>query len=480
MDYLRKMAVIFTVLFVLCTVLIYILIRDFHEVEALERIRQALNYESALQQYISTHQKPIVNKLIRQGNLPEGYFEPSLLSSSYISRSIHDSYLKITRENSISDAEVYLKFASDNPTNPANLADPFETKVLNYFRQSGSKEFTKTLTKDGREYIFFAKPYTVNEPKCLQCHSNPDLAPKGMVERYGSKNGFGEKAGHLRAITALYTPLNTLGQQNNVVFLSLELLMLLVFVFIFLLIRYYTRQISQKDQFITQQTKFAAMGEMVGMIAHQWRQPLTGMGMTVDNLKLDIELQTIEEDKWMKNLDQISEQIHYLSHTIDDFRNFFKPNQERQEVYLSKLIHESLQVIQSSIDSNSIEVSVECNENLTLYTFRNDLMQILLNLIKNAQDAYVENSICPRPIEIKVYENQNNVIIQVIDQAGGIPEAIMDKIFDPYFSTKDEKNGTGLGLYMTRMIIMDHFGGNILVSSSKGSTEFEIILPKGH
>jgi len=186
----------------------------------------------------------------------------------------------------------------------------------------------------------------------MQCHGDPKDAPAQMIEKFGDINGFYEKLGDTRAIVALYVPLGHDDEQFYVVLLSLLSLSFSVFLSIFLIIAYYAKKVIEKDKLIAKQSKFVAMGEMIGMIAHQWRQPLTGMGMTVDNLKLDIELETIDEKQWTKSLDLIKTQIHYLSHTIDDFRNFFKPEQSPQEVELSAFLDEVLQITEANLKQN--------------------------------------------------------------------------------------------------------------------------------
>jgi signal transduction histidine kinase len=296
---------------------------------------------------------------------------------------------------------------------------------------------------------------------------------------YSENNGFGESKGHLRAIVAVYTPIDADNKEMLLFFWSIEGLMSFIFLLIYGVIYHYSQTITQKDALIARQSRFAAMGEMIGMIAHQWRQPLTGMSMTVSNMKLDIELSMVDEKKWEQQLDIIEKQIAYLSHTIDDFRNFFKPNQALVLVNIKELIEGSLGVIASTLSSHNIEITIVCDDHIVLNTSRNDLMQVLLNLIKNAKDAYVDTGISPSSLTIEVTKDERLVKIMVKDNAGGISPTIIHDIFNPYFSTKDEKNGTGLGLYMSKMIIEEHLGGKLEVSSSNGSTQFIILLPIG-
>lgn len=467
---LRFIALIMIVLFLLSSAFFYRLLNHYYENEAFKRIEQAVGFDKALQSYINDFQKPSVYGLIQTGHLPKDFFDPTLLSSTFIANHVNDLFV------SKSTAFVRLKFASDNPTNSRNRATVYESVVLEKFRAQQFKSYRDKVVVDGKENLFYALPVTLNTNECLKCHGSPSDAPKQMRKMYGDNSGFGEKRDHLRAIVAIYTPIETDNDEMIFFFWSVESLMLFVFGLIYGLIYYYSHTISKKDELLARQSRFAAMGEMIGMIAHQWRQPLTGVGMTVNNMKLDIELSMIDEAKWTQQLEVIESQITYLSHTIDDFRNFFKPNQKLSEVNIKGLVDDALRVIESSLKSHDIAVTIVCDD-FVVNSARNDLMQVLLNLIKNAQDAYIQTQIVPCPLDIEVVPSNGWLTISIKDSAGGISPKIIHDIFNPYFSTKDEKNGTGLGLYMSKMIVEEHLGGKLDVVSDKGMTQFSIRLP---
>ena len=232
-------------------------------------------------------------------------------------------------------------------------------------------------------------------------------------------------------------------------------------------------EIREKDSLMVQQSKNAAMGEMISMIAHQWRQPLSSVSAISSKLKLQSQLgvmDNIEED-----MQEIIELSRYLSDTIDDFRNYFKPTLNRQETLLSEIIERSIKFTSHYLLSNDIEVQNRL-EDCTLLVIRNDIIQVFINIIKNSIDAFVENKIKNRKIEISSYIEKSSLHVRVKDNAGGISVDIIDAIFDEYFSTKGEK-GTGLGLYMSKMIIEKRYEGEFDVFSVNDETIFDVKLP---
>ena len=262
------------------------------------------------------------------------------------------------------------------------------------------------------------------------------------------------------------------------IYLVLNLFSLVVFIIIYFTRRYFFIELNNRDILLSKQSRFAALGEMISMIAHQWRQPLTGMSMSINNLLLDYELGESDAKRSKETLELVNKQILYLSTTIDDFKNFFKPDRESVRVNLKELVTDSYMIIDSSLKSSAIVVKNEIKPSIVIKTKRNDVVQVILNLVKNSMDAYKENKSKDREIIISAKESLKTLLIIIKDSAGGIPSDIIEKIFDPYFSTKDKKNGTGLGLYMSKMIVEDHLAGELSVMTKDKSTIFTIKLPK--
>jgi PAS domain S-box-containing protein len=241
-----------------------------------------------------------------------------------------------------------------------------------------------------------------------------------------------------------------------------------------------TSQIELKAQqnLLVEQSKSAAMGEMISMIAHQWRQPLQAVSILIQKLPLIKMIDGNISDEILENvISQVSSQVDYMSKTIDDFRDFFKPNKKKEEVYIKNVVEKSIDFLEYLFKLNSIKVNYQNSSTSSLKIYLNEIVQVFVNLVKNSSDAMLEKNIENRLINIKSYEKNNYLFIEFEDNAGGIKNDVLSKIFDPYFSTKSNKNGTGLGLYMSKTIIEEHSGGNIDVYNTNFGAKFVIKLP---
>ena len=235
----------------------------------------------------------------------------------------------------------------------------------------------------------------------------------------------------------------------------------------------------EKDRQILQQSRLAQMGEMISMIAHQWRQPLSAISATSHAINIKAQLNKLDKDTSIELSEKISEYSQHLSNTIDDFRAFFQSNKEKEETNFITLINSVLGIIEASIDTKNIKLIKDFDTLENFISYPNEIKQVILNLIKNAEDVLVERKIKQPYIKIKTSKTDSHLILQVSDNAGGISKEIINHIFDPYFSTKKQKDGTGLGLYMSKTIIEDHCNGNLYVSNTKDGTLFSIEIARG-
>ncbi len=228
----------------------------------------------------------------------------------------------------------------------------------------------------------------------------------------------------------------------------------------------------QKENHIIQQSRLAQMGEMISMIAHQWRQPLSAISSTSSAINIKAQLTHLDNDTAIELSNKISQYAQHLSSTIDDFREFFKSNKEKRDTTYDELIQSVLNIIEVSVKNKNINLIKNLNCKDTFNTYPNEIKQVILNLIKNAEDILLEKNIKNPTIKIET----SCGILTISDNGGGISEDIKEKIFDPYFSTKTKKDGTGLGLYMSKTIIEEHCGGRLSVSNDKDGAVFSIIL----
>lgn len=236
------------------------------------------------------------------------------------------------------------------------------------------------------------------------------------------------------------------------------------------------KELHNKEELMIAQSRHAAMGEMISMIAHQWRQPIAVIAMGANNIMADIELDMLNNESLKDGLNEIITQTKYLSQTIDDFKNFFKPNKEKDLVSVQEVIEEALKVMGKLLESINITVIQEYKSNIQIYTYSKELLQVFINIIRNAKEALREKKEDNRIITINEYLKNDNIIIEISDNAGGIEENIIGKVFEPYFTTKKEV-GTGLGLYMSKTIIEKHMNGKLTVYNKPAGACFKIEFP---
>jgi signal transduction histidine kinase len=235
---------------------------------------------------------------------------------------------------------------------------------------------------------------------------------------------------------------------------------------------------QEKEQLLFQQSRMAAMGEMIGAIAHQWRQPLNVIGLIIQNLQMAYEYGEMDKERINNAVATSMWQINFMSKTIDDFRNFFKPSKEKEIFDVQKVVDETIFLMKAQLQNNYIDIDVIVEkEGIAINGYPNELKHVLLNLINNGKDAILvrkakEN--CRAELTIQISEKAGKVIVEVRDTGGGIPEGLMDKIFDPYFTTKDEGTGTGIGLYISKTMIEKNLGGQLTVRNWGDGAEFRI------
>jgi signal transduction histidine kinase len=227
---------------------------------------------------------------------------------------------------------------------------------------------------------------------------------------------------------------------------------------------------KEKEQILMHQSKLAALGEMLGNIAHQWRHPLTRLSLLIQNVEMAYKMNKLDDEKFEKFKTNALGQIEYMSQTIDDFTNFFKKDTEKETFCPKEIINKALKLMEARIRQNKLEIIYEEKNTVPIEGYKSEFSQVILNIINNAIDILKEKDVENKKIWIRI----NGKTIEIEDNAGGIPEEIKDKIFEPYFTTKFQSQGTGIGLYMSRVIITQHFNGELYAYNSSNGAVFVI------
>lgn len=233
----------------------------------------------------------------------------------------------------------------------------------------------------------------------------------------------------------------------------------------------------EKDLMMIHQSRLAVLGEMLSNIAHQWRQPLHELSCMIQMLSLDLP----PESRGLPAVSEFSERgmeiIKFMSRTIEDFRNFFVPSRKPEVFDVRDAVSGSISLVSTSFKSSGIEVECDCETGCLIYGHCSEISQVLLNIINNSRDALIQKRVEAPKISICCLLKDGIVCVRIADNAGGIPDEVIDRIFEPYFTTKEKSKGTGLGLYMSRMIIERNGNGTLSVENGPEGAIFTIMLP---
>ena len=339
---------------------------------------------------------------------------------------------------------------------PQNIVRHPETSVETFIDlwttiQSGEtwKGELKNRTKDGQEYWVYSS-----------------ISPN--YDEYGKVNGYSairRDITHEKKVESLHQSLKLKSSQLQVLNDELEKR-----------IEEAVAQSKEKDQIMSHQSKLASMGEMIGNIAHQWRQPLNALSLLLQKQQILYDRNLLTSEKFKEGIDKGTTLINKMSSTIDDFRDFFKPNKTKLPFDVKDAIEGTCKLIDASLYNKSIQLTLNIQDNITVNGYENEFSQVILNIINNAQDALIQKKV--KNSEIKIYTKFEEKIINIFieDNAGGIPKDQIQRIFEPYFTTKEEGKGTGIGLYMSKMIIEENMSGRLSVVNGDKGAVFSISL----
>ena len=229
---------------------------------------------------------------------------------------------------------------------------------------------------------------------------------------------------------------------------------------------------EQSSRIMFRQSRLASMGEMMANIAHQWRQPLSELSIDLFKMKQNLG----NESEFLVTYEHAKQVIKNMSNTIDDFRNFFNANKPIENFLVSSCVDDAMTMLKGTLDRNDIKIDVKSQKNVFVYGHQSELTQVFMNILVNAKDALKNSEIKNKKIQISIKSNDKFAIIDIKDNAEAIKDDIMERIFEPYFTTKHKSSGTGLGLYMSKMIV-EHMKGEIIAENLKNWVNFKIILP---
>jgi len=227
-----------------------------------------------------------------------------------------------------------------------------------------------------------------------------------------------------------------------------------------------------------EQSKLDSMKEMMENIAHQWRQPLSQINSNVSIIDKILYDNNIVDARLEEKLQEIENITKQMSHTIDDFKNYFVNNNVKKEIDLKEIMQDAIEILSADFKEHHIKIITDFKETYPAFCYTNELKQVLIVLLNNAKDAHLARNTYQSIVKVSIYHVKNNFVIKLCDNAGGIPKSLQDKIFEPYYTTKHKSQGKGLGLFMARKIIMERLDGQISVENSGDGSCFSISLQK--
>lgn len=381
----------------------------------------------------------------------------TLMNPAYMTRQVMELY---SASYGIKEHLTSLK-----PLNPKNTPDVWERKALESFEQ-GKAEASEFYTENGEDVLRYMIPFPTKQ-ECLKCHADQ-----------------GYKIGDIRGGLSILFPLAAYKFHNASEIIGLAVTHIILLLLTLLSARFlmnkideeYAQRIEQQNLMLLQ-AKNAQMGEMLSMIAHQWRQPLNAISAASIIINMRNELKQLDPEMINEQMRFIQEQTQHMSRIINEFMNFFRPENKKVLIEPEKIMEALNNLISAQLASHGVKLVCDVSSSFNFYSYPRELEHIFLNLIINARDAYENVNTEEKSISIGCAHSQGHIEITVSDNAGGIPAEIMERIFDPYFTTKEQGKGSGIGLYMVKRIVQEIFSGTISVVNRDGGACFIITFP---
>jgi signal transduction histidine kinase len=428
---------------------------------------------------------------------PNPYLKPNFIKSDKNETLVWVNPAFMTRQ--ISDIASQrdgfnLKITSNKLINKHNAPDEYEKNILTYFENNPNVPYYWNIKNNDFKFMGALKV----EQDCLLCHKHQGYKVGDVRGGISVSFDIKEQLLQLESIydeyqlTILFLFIAAIGVIITLIIheyhiitnekkisnlnASLETKVLELDDFNKTLhnkVQYEVKKQREKEKLLIQQSKLAALGEMIGNIAHQWRQPISAVSTIMMNIKWTAISAGVDKKFLDERMEEANGQLEYMSRTIDDFRNFFKPNKEKEHFYIFKEIENATHILEDSLNNNNIKLKLICDENIKYFGYANEFSQVILNLISNAKDVLIERETKNAQIKILLFIKKNNIICQVNDNGGGLESNKFEKIFEPYFTTK-ESHGTGIGLYIAKEIIENHMKGKLYVKNNTHGASFII------
>lgn len=433
---------------------------------------------------------------------PNPYLEPGFIYSDKNETLIWINPAFMTRQISeiANQRESFrLKITSDKLINKNNAPDEHEAKLLRKFLDNPDVPYYWSIEDETFRFMGALK----TEESCLQCHSSQGYK---VGDIRGGISVIFDISKELRFLDVINSD-----KEQSIFFLIIAAVGLLVTLTVYQRIRKLDeKKISQlnetlenkvrqldefnhslnikvkeemdkqreKENLLIQQSKLAALGEMIGNIAHQWRQPISAVSAILMNIKWSAIAQGVDAKFLDERMVEANEQLKYMSQTIEDFRSFFKPDKEKENFDVTVESHKAYNIMKATLDAHNINLQFFSKINMIGYGYPNEFSQVVLNIISNSKDVLLERKIGNPRIEIHVSKDDKQINLSIRDNGGGIREEYIDRVFEPYFTTK-ESHGTGIGLYISKEIIHKHMKGTLSVKNGSSGAIFSITIPQG-
>ena len=413
---------------------------------------------------------------------------PYLIDNAFESHG--EKYIKInpawmTRQLSLINNQmnsVHYKITSLQPLNPSNKANKFEKEALTYLQKHRGEKYYYRFEKEKNDRVNFRfLGVLITQKSCLSCH-----AIQGYKE--------GDIRGGISVVvpTNYYTAMLQNIDKNRVLFFFFSFVIAFIVAWVVsLLYRSGLKkaQLNQtllkeieasktKTDIMIMQSRQIAMEETINMIAHQWRQPLGNLSMSLNGIIIDIELDELDTEALKRELDEMMQELESLSQTIEYFKVSFKSKHEKETFRVASALEKSLLLLEKSFENEHIKLIKDFDCSCEVNTYLQEFSQIILQILQNAREILNKTEKEEKWIKVSLKETNQGILISIEDNGGGIADELLEKIFDPYFSTKESQNGVGLGLYMAMVIITQHLKGTIEVTNTSEGARFDVLIPK--